>query len=288
METNRREQTIDAMFEKVVEEGETVIKQGDPGDNFYIVESGELDIFVARGNNAPAKVMTASAGTAFGELALMYNCPRAATVTAVTRSVLWALDRVSFQLMQAKDENQHRKMYEEFLRNVPILASLNRYERVVVSDALKMSEYEAGETVIRQGDEGDRFYIIEEGEAKATVQISLEKAPVEVLRYRTGDYFGEIALIAGKPRQANIVAVTKCKCVSLDRGAFTRLLGPCGEVLRRNIETYKKYESIVNEVEEANATALTVNGCHTDMLADARSPSPMTPFTPEPIYDLAS
>jgi cAMP-dependent protein kinase regulator len=88
---------------------------------------------------------------------------------------------------------------------------------------------------------GDVFYMIESGEAEATITSEPGKPPSVVKLYRTGDYFGELALIKGEPRAANIVARTNMKLVSLDRGSFKRLLGPIEDILKRNAEKYVKF-----------------------------------------------
>jgi cAMP-dependent protein kinase regulator len=93
---------IDAMTEKKVpKEGVVVIRQGDVGDFYYIVEEGSVDFFIrpagAAGHGLGDKVGTAGAGGSFGELALMYNAPRAASVVSTSRGVLWALDRITFR-----------------------------------------------------------------------------------------------------------------------------------------------------------------------------------------------
>ena len=67
------------------------------------------------------------------------------------------------------------------------------------------------------------------------------QAPKEVMHYKAGDYFGELALLKNEPRAANVIAKTKLKCVSLDRNSFKRLLGPLDEILKRNIDAYKNY-----------------------------------------------
>ena len=85
-----------AMFAKPVAAGDVVITQGDKGDFFYIVEVGAFAITVDG-----AYVKSAGAGDSFGELALLYNCPRAATVTADRPGSLWALDRAVFRYMVA-------------------------------------------------------------------------------------------------------------------------------------------------------------------------------------------
>lgn len=67
------------------------------------------------------------------------------------------------------------------------------------------------------------------------------KAPVEVKKYQKGSYFGELALLKGEPRAANIFALGPLKLISLDRNSFKRLLGPIEEILKRNSEQYAKY-----------------------------------------------
>lgn len=69
----------------------------------------------------------------------------------------------------------------------------------------------------------------------------LGKLPIEVKTYSTGDYFGELALIRGEPRAANIIATSDLKVISLDRNSFKRLLGPIEDILKRNSDTYIKY-----------------------------------------------
>jgi len=75
--------------------GDKIIVQGDIGDVFYLLEEGSVDVHVKKGNHE-TKVHTYSPGDAFGELALMYNAPRAATCIAATNCRLWSLDRISF------------------------------------------------------------------------------------------------------------------------------------------------------------------------------------------------
>jgi cAMP-dependent protein kinase regulator len=88
---------------------------------------------------------------------------------------------------------------------------------------------------------GDVFYMVESGEAEATKTFEAGKPAKVVKEYKNGDYFGELALIKGEPRAANVLARTDLKLVSLDRGSFKRLLGPIEEILKRNADQYTKY-----------------------------------------------
>jgi cAMP-dependent protein kinase regulator len=75
-----------------------------------------------------------------------------------------------------------------------------------ISDALKTISFRPGDYVIREGEMGDVFYMVEDGEAEATKTFEAGKPAQVVKNYRVGDYFGELALIKGEPRAANIVA----------------------------------------------------------------------------------
>lgn len=92
---------LDAMTEKrIPKEGVTVIHQGDVGDFFYVVEEGGFDFYIRKPGTTQGlgdRVGGVGAGGTFGELALMYNAPRAASVVSTSPGVLWALDRITFR-----------------------------------------------------------------------------------------------------------------------------------------------------------------------------------------------
>lgn len=206
------------MKEVTVQAGTEVIVQGAVGDFFYVVEEGSFEVWV-RGPptheytgpgqsithpGEEKKVATYGPGGSFGELALMYNAPRAATVVATSRSTMWALDRVTFRSILVEHTSRKRKMYETFLSEVPILQTLNPKERAKIADALEEKVYEEGEAVVIEGEVGKNFYIIESGSAEVTKKKKnggqvgsngqIEEDVLGVLG--KGDYFGgELALL---------------------------------------------------------------------------------------------
>jgi len=242
LEDDQRAEVFGAMFEVFFKAGDIIIRQGDEGDNFYVVAEGVCDVYVSKQGGEPALVTSYTLGGAFGELALIYGSPRAATVKAKTDVRLWAINRVTYRNILMETTMRKRKMYEGFLENVPILAQMTKYERVTVADALEPTFFPAGEVIVRQGDPGEKFYIIVEGEVKV-IQSHDGAEPVEVAILRPPHYFGEIALLTNRPRAATVVAVGDTKCAQLDRDAFIRLLGPCENILRRNMENYNRIMS---------------------------------------------
>ena len=219
-----------------------VITQGDAGDYFYVVERGTFDIYVnPSGHVLPGpdgmgkKVNSIGPGGSFGELALMYNAPRAATVVSTEKeSTLWALDRVTFRRILMDSAFQRRRMYESFLEEVPLLSTLTLYERSKIADALDTRKYGPGETIIREGDPGEAFFILESGEAEV---YKVETGDKAIKEYKKGDYFGELALLDDKPRAASVVAKKgdgEVKVAYLGKQGFQRLLGPVEGIMRRN------------------------------------------------------
>ncbi len=152
-----------------------VISQGDAGDYFYVVEKGSFDVYVnPKGSLQPGPdgmgkhVGKIEPGGSFGELALMYNAPRAATViSAEPGCTLWALDRVTFRRILMESTFTRRRMYEGFLEEVPLLSTLTPYERSKIADALETVKFAAGDSIIKEGDSGDAFYLLIDGEAEA-------------------------------------------------------------------------------------------------------------------------
>ena len=133
-------------------------------------------------------------------------------------------------------------MYEDFLKKVRILESMDAYERQTVADAFIKHKFNKGELVIKEGEDGSVFFFIVEGQAKATKVIDGELK--DVMSYKEGDYFGERALLKNEPRAANIEATSdELVVVSLDRDSFSRLLGPLEVIMKRNMEIYAQYTS---------------------------------------------
>ena len=235
---------IGAMEEKRFKSGEDVIVQGDKGDCLYFVESGNLECYkqFSKGTE-PVLVKKYEPGDSFGELALLYNAPRAATIRATSDEVItWVLDRETFNNIVREAAQKKREKYENFLKNVEILSTIDSYELMQISDAIKSATYKKGDYIIREGEMGDIFYILEEGECIATKTLEPGKPDTVIKEYGIGGYFGERGLIKGEPRAANIIVKSEtAKVISLDRTSFKRLLGPIEELLKRNIEKYQTF-----------------------------------------------
>ena len=173
-------------------------------------------------------------------MALLYNSPRAASVKAISDVITWCLDRETFNHIVKDAAQKKREKYENFLKKVDILSTIEPYELMQICDAVKTGNYKKDDYIIKEDEMGDVFYILEEGNCIATKTLEKGKPETKIKDYKEGDYFGERALIKGEPRYANIIADSdNVKVISLDRISFKRLLGPIEKILHRNMEKYK-------------------------------------------------
>eukprot|EP00388_Colpodella_angusta_P012895 GDKJ01032538.1.p1 GENE.GDKJ01032538.1~~GDKJ01032538.1.p1 ORF type:complete len:354 (-),score=57.31 GDKJ01032538.1:482-1543(-) len=248
---------IDSLELADLPSGFELIRQGDVGDYFYIVKSGTFDIFVRRGSETPSKVATRGSGDSFGELALLYNSPRAATVKSTSPAQVWKLDRDSFQMMLVTESNTKARQYENMLDRIELFDALNKFEKGQVSDMLQCEQYNDGDIIIKQGDLGNTFYLLESGECIAKLRgpnPGDEEIPVK--SYKTGDYFGEMALLSpaneNSFRRASIYANNgPVSVLVLDRQAFDRVLGPIKDIMKERAKSYVSYAQVSPNIKKS-------------------------------------
>ncbi|GBG30816.1 Protein phosphatase 2C and cyclic nucleotide-binding/kinase domain-containing protein [Hondaea fermentalgiana] len=238
------DEVLAAFESKPVKAGETIISQGEHGDNFYVVGSGEYDCFLKQeGSEEQRKVHTyvSRAGSvgnpSFGELALMYSKPRAASVVAKTDGQLWALGRKTFRRVLIKRPN---KELIRVLRTVKILETLGKGQLQRLADQVSEVSYNDGETIIKQGDMGDTMYIVKEGGVRCLISEETDPAKIdpskgkEVMRLEAGSYFGERSLLNAEPRAASVLSVGKTICFYISKNSFEQVLGPLGDIIARH------------------------------------------------------
>ena len=216
---------IDAMKADSVPAGTVIINQGEVGDYFYVVEDGNIS-FAVDGNHVGA----CTRGASFGELALLYNCPRAATCIANTDCRLWKVDQRTFRYMLANNNANQQKDVLDVLRKVQFLANLEEGMLIKIADALTTVSFQEGDRIINKGDVGEVFYILKEGRVKVH-DIGLGDSQYVDQVMGPGDFFGERALLTGEPRNANVTAETASVTLCLSRETFEKTLGPLQDLI---------------------------------------------------------
>ncbi|KAA6429168.1 MAG: cGMP-dependent kinase, partial [Trebouxia sp. A1-2] len=223
--------------------GQIVFKKGEPGDVFYVVEEGNFTIY----DDDENELARVGKGSCFGELALLRQDVRAANVRALSDSLVLTCHRDDFQTHLGRLTDIRRLWRFKALRKVPLLASLNAAQRSDLCTALKPRIFNAGESIVRKGEPGEAFYIVESGtctvlgdSGQASHYILMQQ---EVLRLGPTMYFGELALLRGEPRAATVAALTGASVLMLARQDFNILLGPLQMLLGQNAALYGPTEA---------------------------------------------
>uniref|UniRef100_A0A7N6FDF8 cGMP-dependent protein kinase n=1 Tax=Anabas testudineus TaxID=64144 RepID=A0A7N6FDF8_ANATE len=277
LELQQIKDMVECMYERTYQQGEYVIKQGEPGNHLFVLADGKLEVF------QHSKLLTSiTVWTTFGELAILYNCTRTASVRAVNKVRTWALDREVFQnIMRMTAETRHEQ-YRNFLRSVSLLANLPEDKLSKIVDCLEVEYYDKGEHVIREGEEGSTFYIIAQGKVKVTQTTEAHKVPQIINTLQKGDYFGEKALISDDVRSANIIADENgVECLVIDRETFDQTVGTFNE-LQKYLQGYvatldrddkKRHARSVQKLCETNFQPLSPDVIQLKEMVSAFSPS---------------
>jgi cAMP-dependent protein kinase regulator len=221
-----------AFKEHTVAAGETVITEGAEVQSgtpaLYVFEKGKLSVYKnvqekKEGEPEKKKVHTYDTpGQYFGDLALLYNAPRAATVIADEECSLWSIDRATFNNLVKDAARQAGERRLEFLKKVPLLEKLNPEQKASLCDVMDVRIVAEGNYLFKQGDKEPLFFcILEDGKCCA------EKDEEVVMEYDSKDYpfFGELALLRDDPRATSIKAITTIKVLCIGSDAFHRMVG---------------------------------------------------------------
>uniref|UniRef100_I3IV25 cGMP-dependent protein kinase n=1 Tax=Oreochromis niloticus TaxID=8128 RepID=I3IV25_ORENI len=190
LELSQIQEIVDCMYPVEYGKDSCIIKEGDVGSLVYVMEDGKVEV-----TKESLKLCTMGPGKVFGELAILYNCTRTATVKTLTNVKLWAIDRQCFQTIMMRTGLIKHTEYMEFLKSVPSFHGLQEDILSKLADVLEETHYEDGEYIIRQGARGDTFFIISKGKVR-TVRSSLppKQSLADITILGKGDWFGEKAL----------------------------------------------------------------------------------------------
>ncbi|XP_054715908.1 cGMP-dependent protein kinase, isozyme 1-like isoform X2 [Uloborus diversus] len=242
------------MYSKTVAADSLVIEEGEPGKHLFVSGEGELKVL-----KNDKVIGCIGPGKAFGELAILYNCTRTATIRAVSDAMLWVLDRRAFQTIMMVTGMQRQQENINFLKSVPLLQNLNQELISKLADVLEVDFYPAGEYIIRQGATGDTFFIINSGKVRVTQKIVNDfgdYSEEEVRILDRGEYFGEQALLREDRRTANVIAEDPgVECLTLNRESFNQLIGDLQELQNKDYGD----EARIRRISKLSSSAVTLD-----------------------------
>ncbi|WP_374687551.1 cyclic nucleotide-binding domain-containing protein, partial [Promineifilum sp.] len=216
--------------------GSVIVRQGEPGEHFYILTGGQAEVCMVQPDGREVRVDHLRAGQYFGEMALLGQRPRRATVRAAADAPVEAvaLDSESFNRLIAespslREELQRIISLREVQSQVDALRDIGRDELEALAAAagtggFQTRPYAPGETIIHQGALGETFYFILEGEVAVFVARDAGREE-QIDHLGPGRYFGELALLGSRRRTATVRAVGQesVRLLELDAAAFEKL-----------------------------------------------------------------
>lgn len=270
----KRSHFVSSFRAHIVEPGDILFEQGAYGDSFFIVEDGLLERFMSKDNMDPLLISTLGPRNSFGTTSFIFNCPRTTTVRAKKKTLLWTVDRATFELfvdsssdvktlLSGVDQRRLRGILSEHF----LFKRLDRLGAEELS-AFFVVKFRAGEQVFKQGDVGDNFYIIKSGEFERHIRHprpsrlggqkrsdGVSSASGEQGAFGSGwadeefstlaktlgpgQSFGELSLMYNAPRAATIRARTDGEVWAIGGESFHRLhLGGGAQYLRTMFHKY--------------------------------------------------
>ncbi|XP_045785295.1 cGMP-dependent protein kinase, isozyme 1-like isoform X2 [Maniola jurtina] len=225
MDEQRLFAVVEAMSPQEFPAGSLLIREGESGSHLFVSAHGQFQVL--KGGQV---VKNFGSGEAFGELAILYKAKRFASIRCLTEAKVWTLERRIFQRIMVRSGRQEQEDNVRFLSSVPLLQGIHPIELTKIADFLKREFFLEGTAVVRQGDRGDKFYIIRGGEVVVTKREE-DGSERRVGSLGRGDYFGEQALLHEDRRLATVTALHKgVECLTLERSHFTELLGNLEEL----------------------------------------------------------
>jgi ATP-binding cassette subfamily B protein len=230
--------------------GEVIVRQGEPADALFVVASGRARALShgEGGEEVPLGVL--HPGDTFGELGLLEDNVRTATVRASSDVQALRLDRSIFrallnsypELRESLDLHVRRLKLEDFFRLYSAFAKLPSDAMGVMLSELRPVDVDKGEVVVREGQRPGPMYVVEEGRLRAYKKLDGQVRDVGYLR--KGDFFGEASAFKGAPREATVEALTKTRLLALGRKTFDKLLASVPEFRTQISDRISQYDYV--------------------------------------------
>uniref|UniRef100_W5K3U4 cGMP-dependent protein kinase n=1 Tax=Astyanax mexicanus TaxID=7994 RepID=W5K3U4_ASTMX len=239
LELSQIQEIVDCMYPVEYSKDSCIIKEGDVGSLVYVMEDGKVEV-----TKEGLKLCTMGPGKVFGELAILYNCTRTATVKTLTNVKLWAIDRQCFQTIMMRTGLIKHAEYMEFLKSVPTFHGLPEEILSKLGDVLEETHYEDGDYIIRQGARGDTFFIISKGKVTVTREDAASQETVYLRSLGKGDWFGEKALQGNQISCLNTDLITLSTFINC--WSYKHLIGGLEDVSSKgseDAEAKAKYEA---------------------------------------------
>lgn len=225
------ERVVDSLELRRFDDGEVVVRQGDPGDCFFVVAQGLVRVERSEEGGEPVVLAHLGEGSVLGEMSVIADEPRGATVVSeggadllrFSAHALAALDKDLPQIGTVLQKYATERMIRNLLSTNPFFKPFDKKQQMDLLKRFEAHKVQPGTMLVRQGEEGRGLYLILHGEAEV-ITAQADGRHVSLARLGTGNCFGEISLCQACPTTASVVAKIDSTILFLPREYFQRLV----------------------------------------------------------------
>lgn len=223
---------LEAMDHYEFQADDAVLKQGEVGQTFFVVEAGSLSVSISgRVSNLLSR------GNTFGGLALLYNCPRTASVTSLEATTCWGASGDAFQKVLRENACRRNAENRKFLDSIQLFEGLPGKVKDTIASGVMVEVFDTGARVVTESEAAAAIYFVKSGSLTVcqggTVTSTGELVGGASRQAAHGECFGDSELLRGEPYSATVVAVGKCELLSITGKHLREVLGqdlrPCLE-----------------------------------------------------------
>ena len=250
-----------------------ICREGEVGNEFYIIVHGTCRITITNSDGQQEFLRELEAGSWFGEVALIENCYRTATISASSHVTLLVLAAEKFEAFIKRSSQKFvdslrtniTSTVSQMVTNIPFFKNVSNKEQL--ASLFHLQQFEEGDVVFREGTKGDAFYILQDGACRVTIN---NEADVDMLvaQLRTGDFFGEVALLSQSVRTATITCSERTRLLVLPSSSFKSFLAVAPEVkqhLQRHMQRVLQDDKTAGVVKHSRDGPLGIKATFVDI-----------------------
>lgn len=237
-----------------------IFKQNSLGDYYFVIAAGKVEIMIDK-----EVIATMGPGESFGELALLHDAPRNATVIALEKTYLWGLSRSDFRNVLKSFNFQKYSENLRFIENFQFFKTLTSKQKETLSNCMHSQSFRKSDKIVQEGEIGNCMYFIKEG------SVSITKKDVHIRNLLKNEYFGEQALFNNDLRTATVTAIENIVCLVLNKDDLQATLGSnLQELIHMNTQKMAfNSEQLLNNLTEAQVNQVIAKSKIVKFLANA-------------------
>ena len=221
---------IDSLQLRNLEAGESVYCVGEPGEHLYLIGMGRVNLRATDPNGNKKVFSRLKEGDFFGERAFMSRVAHRDEAVAEGEGTVLMVDRGTFdrwvethpEIRATVEDFYRQRVLKRVLAITPVFEGVPEEARMALVDKFTLRTFDDGETIMRVGEIGETFYLIRSGSVRLTVPDAAGGNAFEGT-LGEGDFFGEVALLTGRPRTATICANGQVELMELSRADFNEI-----------------------------------------------------------------